>query len=79
VPRGLNRSGSASILATAIARSTPAAGLRNGLTTLETAGYATGSLVLHPLDWKDVELARASNKRRRALELAQAAGGALLD
>ena len=53
--------------------------LRKGLTTLETAGYAAGSLVLHPLDWKDMELARASSKRRRALELAQAAGGALLD
>jgi hypothetical protein len=40
--------------------------LRKGLTKLETAGYAAGSLVLHPLDWKDVELARASSKRRRA-------------
>ena len=44
--------------------------LRKGLTKLEKAGYAAGSLVLHALDWKDVELARASSKRRRALELA---------
>ena len=40
--------------------------LRKGLTKLETAG----SLVLHRLDWKDVELARASSKRCRAVELA---------
>ena len=53
--------------------------LRKGLTTLATAGYAAGSLVLHPLDWNDVAQAEASSKRRRALELAQAAGGALLD
>ena len=44
--------------------------LRKGLTKLETAGYAAFSLLLHRLDWKDVELARASSKRRRALELA---------
>jgi hypothetical protein len=44
--------------------------LRKGLTTPETAGYAVGSLVLHRMNWKDVELARASSKRRRALELA---------
>jgi hypothetical protein len=31
--------------------------LRKGLTTLETAG----SLALHPMDWNDVELARASS------------------
>jgi hypothetical protein len=39
---------------------------RKGLTKLEIAG----SLVLHRLDWKDVELARASSKRCRAVELA---------
>ena len=43
--------------------------LRKGLTKLETAGYAAGSLVQHPLDWKDVELARASSNAVEHLSL----------
>ena len=39
--------------------------LRKGLTKLETAG----SLVLHRLDWKDVELARASSNAVEHLSL----------
>ena len=39
--------------------------LRKGLTTLETAG----SLVLHRLDWKDVQLARASSNAVEQLSL----------
>ena len=34
--------------------------LRKGLTKLETAGYAAGSIVLHPTDWEGVELALSS-------------------
>ena len=43
--------------------------LRKGLTKLEIAGYAAGSLVLHPMDWKDVELARASSNAVEHLSL----------
>ena len=39
--------------------------LRKGLTKLETAG----SLVLHRLEWKDVELARASSNAVEHLSL----------
>lgn len=35
--------------------------LRKGLTKREAAGYSPGSLVLHPTDWEDVELALASS------------------
>ena len=35
--------------------------LRKQLTKLETSGYSAGSLVLHPLDWENVELALASS------------------
>lgn len=34
--------------------------LRKGITKLETAGYAPGSIVLHPTDWEGVELALSS-------------------
>ena len=43
--------------------------LRKGLTTLETAGYAAGWLLRHPMDWKDVELARASSNVVEPLSL----------
>jgi len=43
--------------------------LRKGLTKLETAGYAAFSLLLHRLDWKDVELARASSNAVEHLSL----------
>ena len=43
--------------------------LRKGLTKLETAGYAAGSLVLHPLDWEGVELALASSNAIEHLSL----------
>jgi hypothetical protein len=39
--------------------------VREGLTKLEIAG----SLVLHPMDWKDVELARASSNAGEHLSL----------
>jgi hypothetical protein len=43
--------------------------LRKGLTKLETAGYAAGSLVLHPLDGEGVELALASSNAIEHLSL----------
>jgi hypothetical protein len=43
--------------------------LRKGLTKLEIAGYAAGLLVLHRLDWKDMELARASSNAVEHLSL----------
>ena len=43
--------------------------LRKGLTKREAAGYSTGLLVLHPLDWENVELALASSKAIEHLSL----------
>ena len=43
--------------------------LRKGLTKLEIAGYAAGSLVLHPTDWEGVELARTSSNAVEHLSL----------
>ena len=43
--------------------------LRKGLTKLETAGYAAGSIVLHPTDWEGVELALSSTNAIEHLSL----------
>ena len=43
--------------------------LRKGLTKLETAGYAAGSIVLHPTDWEGVELALSSQTAIEHLSL----------
>ena len=43
--------------------------LRKGLTKLETAGHAAGSIVLHPTDWEGVELALSSTNAVEHLSL----------
>lgn len=43
--------------------------LRKSLTKLETAGYAAGSIVVHPSDWEGVELALSSTNAVEHLSL----------
>jgi len=51
--------------ATAIAPSTLAAGLRKGLTTLETAGDADGGLLFVPCGWCGKRVQETESGRRR--------------